>query len=391
MAKGSIEGEHTMIVTVVMASIISLLSAFVGAFVALKIQYDQLRRMQAHNEGWERAQESHQRDWEVKQEKYAAEVETRLTQKVLQVQKAWTEWEAKDQKRVQALNRELKEVKTYLHVKHELARLPRIEERPLMAQTTRQHQPNFSNWQPPLLQGADVSNQDLSHRYLAQADLRHAKLTNTNLFMADLSNAFLTGADLSGANLSGANLSGVDLRGATLTGTNFLVADLHNAILLGADLRGARSLTAQQVHTAIYDSTTQFDPEFDVTHPGMNKLHSAAPLPEAPTEPESSELEITGKMAAASSAASPASEMSEEAIVMSSPPETPHLPSFSDVELLIPQQKVLFSSPPPLSDSLLGQEEEDLPEDISENIYTEEFDRAVPNVEYNGNPRAKAN
>src|SRR2546430_8480975 len=133
--EGPIEGEHIMIVTVVTAGIVSLFSALVGALIALKIQYDQLRRMQAHNEGWERAQESHQRDWEVKQEKYAAEVETRLTQKVQQVQKAWTEWEAKDQKRVQALNRELKEVKTYLHVKHELARLPRIEERPLMAQT----------------------------------------------------------------------------------------------------------------------------------------------------------------------------------------------------------------------------------------------------------------
>src|SRR6266566_828097 len=144
MAEGSIEGEHILLVTVVMASIISLSSALPWAFVAL-------------NEGWERAQESHQRDWEVKQGKYAAEVETRLTQKVQQVQKAWTEWEAKDQKRVQALNRELKEVKTYLHLKHELARLPRIEERPLMAQTT--HQQSFSNWQPPRLQGVDVSNQ----------------------------------------------------------------------------------------------------------------------------------------------------------------------------------------------------------------------------------------
>jgi hypothetical protein len=382
--KGSIKGEHTMIVTVVMASIISLLSGLAGAFVALKIQYEQLRRMQAHNEGWERAQESHQRDWEVKQGKYAAEVETRLTQKVQQVQKAWTQWEAKDEKRVQALNRELKEVKTYLHVKHELARLPRIEERPLMAQTTRQHQQSFSNWQPPLLQGVDVSNQDLSHRYLAQADLRHAKLTNTNFFMADLSDAFLTGADLSGANLSGANLSGVDLRGAILTGANFLVTDLQNTILLGADLRGARSLTAQQVNTAIYDNTTQFDPQFDLTHLRMNMLHSAAPLPEAPAEPESCELEITGKMAAMSPAEAPAPATQEETIAMSSPPETPRSPSFSDIELLIPQQKVLFSSPLPLSDSLLGQGEEDLPEDISENIHTGEFDRVVPNVEYNG-------
>src|SRR5438552_3074479 len=159
--QGSIEGEHTMIVTVVMASIISLLSAFAGAFVALKMQYEQLRRMQAYNEGWERAQEVHLRDWEVRQEKYAAEVETRLTQKVQQMQKAWAEWEAKDEKRIQTLNRELKEAKTYLHVKHELARLPRIEERPLTIQTTQQDQQSFLNWQPPLLSGVDLSEQDL--------------------------------------------------------------------------------------------------------------------------------------------------------------------------------------------------------------------------------------
>ncbi len=382
-----------MIVTVVMASIISLLSAFAGAFVALKMQYDQLRRMQAHNEGWERAQESHQRDWEVKQGKYAAEVETRLTQKVQQVQKAWTEWEAKDEKRVQTLNRELKEAKTYLHVKHELARLPRIEERPLAIQTTHQHQQSFPNWQPPLLAGVDLSEQDLSHRYLAQGDLRHAKLTNINFFMADLSNAFLTGADLSGANLSGANLSGVDLRGAILTGANFLVADLQDTLLLGADLRGARSLTAQQVHTAIYDSTTQFDPEFDITRTPMNKLLSDTPPPETPSK---SEFEVTGKMAVVSppeesAPAMPEPATPEEDIAMVPPPETPHSPSFSDIELLIPQQKVLFSSPLPLSDSLLGQGEEDLPGDKSKNRHTEEFDTVVPNVEYNGSRQAKAN
>src|SRR5438067_4495492 len=102
-----IEGVHIMIVTVVTASIISLLSALVGALIALKIQYGQLQRMQAHNEGWERAQESHQRDWEVKQEKHATEVETRLTQRVQQVQKAWAAWEAKDQARIEALDKEL--------------------------------------------------------------------------------------------------------------------------------------------------------------------------------------------------------------------------------------------------------------------------------------------
>jgi hypothetical protein len=267
-------------------------------------------------------------------------------------------------------------------VKHELARLPRIDERPLLTQPTHQHQQSFPNWQPPTLQGADLSDQDLSHRYLAQADLRHAKLTNANFFMADLSDAYLTGADVSGANLSGANLSGADLRGTILTGANFLVADLQHAILLGADLRGARSLTSQQLHTAIYDSTTKFDAELDIAHPPLHKTQSA---PESPAQAESPALDSTGKMAALPPAKPP--ETSQEALSLPPPPETPP----SDIELLIPQQEGIFSSSLSLSDSLLGQEEGDLPADTPENTHTEVFDTAVPTAEYNGSRRAAAN
>jgi hypothetical protein len=144
-------------------------------------------------------------------------------------------------------------------LEHELARLRPIEDAPLILDATHQHQYTLPSWRPPRLQGSNLSEHDLSHRYLGHADLRNAQLANTNFYMADLSGAFLTGANLAGADLSGANLVGADLRGATLTGANLLVADLHNANLVGANLLGVRNLTTQQISSTISDSTTQLE------------------------------------------------------------------------------------------------------------------------------------
>src|SRR5205085_6014740 len=152
-----------------------------------------------------------------------------------------------------------------LSVEYELARLPRVEETPLPASPNDFRQHAFENWQPPRFQGVDLSHRDLSYLYLGRADLREAQLAGTIFYMADLSGATLAGADLSGADLSGANLSGTDLRNTILTNANLLVADLHNAVLIGANLRGARNLTPQQLCSAIYDGTTQFDADVEIT------------------------------------------------------------------------------------------------------------------------------
>ncbi|HYT42166.1 MAG TPA: hypothetical protein VEP90_07455, partial [Methylomirabilota bacterium] len=77
--------------------ITSLLAAILGALIVLKIHHGYLNKIQVRNQGWERAQEAHQHNWEIKQEKHAAELEMRLTWQVQQVQRAWEEWEAKDQ------------------------------------------------------------------------------------------------------------------------------------------------------------------------------------------------------------------------------------------------------------------------------------------------------
>lgn len=56
------------------------------------------------------------------------------------------------------------------------------------------------------LQGADLSDQDLSNANLVQMDLRGANLSNCKLVGADLRLANLTGANLNGADLSNAEI-----------------------------------------------------------------------------------------------------------------------------------------------------------------------------------------
>ena len=271
-----------MIEMFVVVGIVGLLAAIIGALIALRIQLGYLRRIQVQHRAWERAQEAHRENWEVTQSKRVAELETRLTTQVKHVQKTWEEWEAKDEERIHALTKQFEEVEAKLRLEHELARLPHIEDAPLTpltADATRQHQHTFPKWRPPMLQGANLSEHDLSHRYLRHADLRNAQLVNTNFFMADLSDALLTGANLAGTDLSGANLVNADLRGATLTGANLQLADLHGAVLVGANLAGVRNVTPEQIYPTVYDSTTQFDTEAAIILPHIEKVSPDGPGP----------------------------------------------------------------------------------------------------------------
>src|SRR5205085_6778254 len=113
-----------------------------------------------------------------------------------------------------------------LELRRELARLPRVEEAPLIPKAPHHHKHTFPNWRPPVLQGANLAEYDFSHRYLGYVDLRDAQLSNTNFFMADLTGAYLAGADLSGADLAGANPSDADLRRTRLSSANLSRTDL---------------------------------------------------------------------------------------------------------------------------------------------------------------------
>ena len=260
-----------MLITVAIAA---LLAAAAGALLALWIQPFIQRKPEEQRQAWERAQENYLQSWVSQQEKRAAELEARLTTQFQQLQQAWKQWVTQDTIQATALSQEYKAAIAQLKVDHELLRVMRVEEIPLTTNSNGQQQPAFSNWRPVMLQGADLSRRDLSHRYLGHANLREARLSGATLFMANLSGANLAKANLAFADLSGVDLSGADLRDAILTDTNLLVADLNKANLTGANLLGAKGLTPQQMRPAIYDSTTLFDADFDLT-PTSHRITNA--------------------------------------------------------------------------------------------------------------------
>lgn len=362
-------------------SIACLLAAIIGALIALVIQRSSLQRIGAERQAWERTREAHQQDWEMRQEKRAAELEARLTRQVQQVQRAWKEWEANDQERIKSFTVRFEDTVAQLELEHELARLPHVEDIPLTPDATHSHQYTTANWRPPQLQATNLSDRDLSHRYLGLADLRNAQLSNANLYMADLSGALLTGANLANSDLSGANLAGADLRDATLTGANLLVADLYGAILVGAKLGGARNLTASQVNTAIYDSTTQLDLEI-----GIHKSPLLDPQPAiATSKPETTVMEKSTDTVVADTPAS----TGEQAFAATL--ETPLSIMPGEIEWFTsPQSEPPHSSPLPSDDSLLAPLATDLPGDRQENTQGEESNTTDPSSLRNGNKRARA-
>lgn len=84
------------------------------------------------------------------------------------------------------------------------------------------------------LQGADLTDSNLTQARLTRADLGGAALVRSRLDGADLSGAKLDGADLGDANLRYA-----DLTGASLTDTDLSGVDLSTAKLAGTNLQAA--------------------------------------------------------------------------------------------------------------------------------------------------------
>ena len=263
-----------MVEQVIILAIVSLLAACLGALIAVRLQRRYWKNIHAQHEGWEHAQQGHHRSWEERQEKLIAGAVERFIAQVQQLHNDWLQWEVKDTERIIAGIRQQERAEELSRQECELARLPRVEETSMSLSSKYPQGQAAAHWRPALLQGANLTDHDLSYRYLGRADMRNAQLSRTNFFMADLSDACLADADLSEADLSGANLSNADLRGALLTGANLLVADLNNAILTGANLLGTRNLTTQQVYTAIYDSTTQLDAEIDITLPHTSSIRN---------------------------------------------------------------------------------------------------------------------
>src|SRR6185437_5883369 len=181
-----------MIQLFIVSALIGLLAALVGTFIAMKIQFRSLLKLQLQQEAWQRAQEAHQRTWEVRQGGHALDIEKKLTTQVKQVEQNWHSWEARDEKRIAAMSLEFQALMGKLNLEHELAKLPHIDETPLPSGDDGRHEHPLKNWRPPTFCGTDLSGHDLSNRYLVRADFREARLAGTNFYMADLRGACLT-------------------------------------------------------------------------------------------------------------------------------------------------------------------------------------------------------
>jgi len=135
-----------MVETIIVIGVTCLVAAMIGALLAIKIQQNYIQKLQEQNRAWERAQESHYRSWEHQQEKNFAEMETRLAGRIQEVQKAWQVWEAKDAEHIATLAKEREETERQWHIKREVARLPRIEDTPLIQDAAHPHQRFLPDW-----------------------------------------------------------------------------------------------------------------------------------------------------------------------------------------------------------------------------------------------------
>jgi hypothetical protein len=332
-----------MIETLLIGGLVGLAVALVTSLIALKIQYRVLDRSQVQQQAWERAQLVHLQQWQQQQEKRIVELEQELRTLVHQVHTEWRIWQEKEASRAERVAGQYARALERAYNEHEVARLPHVDWIPLSSREKSQAQHGVPHWQAAKLQEADLSHRDLSQRYLGRANLRDAYLVNTNLYMSNLTGACLIGANLTGANLIGANLTETDLSGAILTGDNLLVADLNNAVLIDANLIGVRNLTIEQVRTALYDTTTQFDPEIELNL----------------ADPEAS--------------------------------PTPSLRYTAPLTQQSTKETSPASSPLSSSDSLDALKGPDLPADRPENRHTEEPGTKPPTRRGNGRKRAKVN
>ena len=276
-----------MLGTLLLGGVIGIIAALVASFIALKLYGRSLHNTVIQQQGWERAQEARQQQWQKQQETRSITVEKSLSIHVRQVEQEWQAWEQKDALREQELKQQYEALAIRAALENEVEHLPHLEEASLPLAENQRRRTAVSGAVPAQLQSADLAGRDLSRRYLGGANLRGAKLAHANLFMSDLSGACLAGADLTNADLSGANLIHADIREATLIGANVLVADLNNAILLGTKLQKIKNLTAEQIITTVYDSTTQFDEDNDMTLPRIPSIPksalSSSSIPQATT------------------------------------------------------------------------------------------------------------
>ena len=379
-----------MLGILLLGGIFGIIAAVIASLIALKIHQRSLNNTLIQQQGWERAQEARQQQWQIQQEKRTAGLEKKLAVNVRQVQQEWQVWEQKDAIRTQDLKQQYEAATIRATRENEVEHLPYLEEASLPPAENQRRRTAVSNAIPAQLQGADLAGRDLSRRYLGGANLRGANLAQANLFMTDLSGACLAGADLSSADLSGANLMHADLREALLVGANVLVTDLNDAVLVGTNLLNVRNLTTEQISTTVYDNTTQFSEDMDITLPRIPSIpKSVLSVPATPQLPVSSSYDIVRAQSLDAIPELPQTEEAEQQYpFLAFPamlPETPF--SIDDItETGIPTTW----SPSPSNETLRILEELHLPDERQVRRRTEEFGTTVSEEKNNGRRHVKA-
>ena len=376
-----------MLGILLLGGIIGVIIAVIASLIALKIQQRSLYSTSIQQQGWERAQEARQQQWQIQQEKRSVTLEKSLSVNVREVQQEWQAWEQKDALREQELKQQYEALATRTALENEVEHLPLIEEASLPIAENQRRRTAVSSAIPAQLQGADLNEHNLSRRYLGGANLRGAKLAHANLFMTDLSSACLVGADLSGADLSGANLMHADLRDATLVGANVLVADLNNAILLGTRLQGIRNLTAEQIITTVYDNSTQFDEDNEITLPRIPSIpKSALSSPSTPQPSVASYDIVRAQSLDAIPEASLPAELEQQSPFLSFPDMLPDTPLSEEDD--ITETGIPTWTPSPSNETLRILEELHLP--AQERRRTENFGTSTTPEKRNGRHQVRA-
>jgi len=378
-----------MLGTLLLGGVFGIIAAIVASLIALKIHQRSLNNTAIKQQGWEHAQEAHQQQWQIQQEKRISILEEKLSANVRQVQQEWQAWEQKDAIREQALKQQYEAATSRATRENEVEHLPYLEEASLPPAENQRRRTAVSSAIPAQLQGADLAGRNLSRRYLGGANLRGANLAQANLFMTDLSGACLTGANLTGTDLSGANLINADLREATLVGANVLVADLNNAILLGTNLLNVRNLTTEQIATTVYDNTTQFTEDMDVTLPRIPSMPKSTSSISSTLQVTSSSYDIVRAQSLDVLPESPQTDVPESQSPFRSLPETlPETPLSAEDDTI--ETDIPTWSPSPSSETLRILEELHFPAERQVRRRTEEFGIATSKEKHNGRRHVKA-
>ncbi len=193
-----------------------------------------------------------------------------------------------------------------------------------------------------IARGARIAGCKMEKAELVGADLREVAMIKSKMEKADLTNALLDGADLSHVDLSEASLVGASLRGVKLDGTNLSGANLTDANLQDTDL-------SRCIHNMLTTWPEGVNPEQLVSTLDEASLSEIvdefAPQSTKTSEESKPRVDLSG--------------LSKKLKARQPSREVAKTMPLDDQELLMVQEELTKSSPPPLDKAKEAEESED--------------------------------